>query len=272
MAEEEIIVEETETEESPDGEVAEQPEGETEETEEERVSELWGKVVPELADHIKDLSPEAREELLLKRLAAQSTGETAAKGTKEAGPSGQQTETPPVLEIPTFDPDGFLKGVESALETGNAEALSDAFRKQIQWNQAVMQVVNGAVQETRNDVQRLRKDVTDVRLPNDFRNAIPKVKGATEADITAARKLLEDGSAGNVSAALALAVFARNNEVESATLKRKPSEAASRKAKGIAASRHSGGNTSMGQPVPRIPMGQDDYKQMLREAEEANRK
>ena len=105
--------------------------------------------------------------------------------------------------------------------------------------------------------------IGSVCLSRQFRNAVANINGASEVDIPAAQKILDSGEAGTPEAAVSLAVFRRQTELAKRP-KPTPSETAKRKAGAVAASRQAGSSYRGGHPKQRIPQGEHDYAEMLK--------
>ncbi len=233
------------------------------------LQEQWNEVAPDLAEHIKDLSPEAREGILLKRLAAQSGGAPPDGDDPKVGVAteGQETRTPPVPDIPQIDSERFVSDVKQAFDDGDSKALGNSIAEVLRYVDGWTRLVGGAWKEAENKMAGLETKFTKATRPAIFRQALAGVRGAAEGDIAAAEAIMESGEATTPQAALSLAVFKRQNEL-AGTNKRKPGDDAKRRAQGVAASRSSGGSRQKGHPVQKIPQGEKGYAKLLEAAEE----
>jgi hypothetical protein len=247
--------------------VAEQPEAPIEEQPEDSNSNkaLWAQIAPELADSFEELSTEAREGILLRKL-AQTADAKATTEDGTAGPTDGKTDTQtPVVEIPNLDREALISNLKTAVDANDGESAVKMIDKVFEWSDATMRVVGGAQREMLEEMQRMREEFRGVTEPAKFSQAVARVPGAKETDIPKAKEYLKNGDAKTFDAALKLAVFDRNQAVAQG---KKPSESAQRRAGAVAASRASGGNRSIGSAVTRVPQNMNEMRALM-EAEEA---
>ena len=266
---------------APDGEAGReptpQPEGEAagEEQPQEEIPQepseleaLWNDALPELAGSRDSLTPEARDKLLLKRLAALSQSRPTT-GDQAEGPSptaGTEAEAPLVAELPTIDAQAQQAAIESAMENGDGVALAKVFTEQRAYVEGLGRLVHGSLKDQDEAIGALG---TEVRMPGQMREALPNVRGASEADMLAAMKLLASGEVKSPEVALKVATFNRQSELAAATEPTaSASEAARRKAKGLAASRLAGDSVRGSQPAREpIIVNQQQHAEAMRREE-----
>ena len=260
-----------ETQPPPAAEPGDAPEG-AEQPPEDESRKLWQEHLPELADSYDELSPEAREKLLLNRLAATtasgpSTGEESGKPESPAGEP--EARTPSTVQIPELGLDDFESSLAEELQD---RAAAQLIRRKIQILADFVQGMGGLVVRTLDDqkgtLAGFEKQLSGVTRPNSVREAIKAVPGATEADAASAVQLLESGEATSPEAAVKLAVFNRRAEVEKATPRGKASDEARRKAAALAAARRGGSSRRPGERAQRIPQGQDQLRQMFKDVQD----
>ena len=264
---------------APDGERNQEqptapPEGEATGEQEEQPQEpseldtLWNETLPELAGSRGELTPETREQLLITRLAAQPQS-TPTTGDQAEGPSptaGTDAGAPPVPELPTIDAQAQQAAIESAMENGDGVALAKVFADQRAYVEELGRLVHGSLRDQDQAIGALGQEV---RMPTEMREALPNVRGANEADLKAAMKLLTSGEVKSPEVALKVATFNRQSELAAAEEPRvSASEAARRKAQGLAASRLAGGSVRGSQPArQRIPVTQQQHAEDMRREE-----
>ncbi len=265
----EQVVEESQVEEA-QVEETETPETTEETVEPDPLAEKWQKVAPDIADAVGNLTPEERVGILLNRLAAQPAGAPPeGSDATAATPDGQKPQTPLAAEIPNLDPDALVAGFQEAVETNNGEQAGKLMGQALEWMRALGGVMSGAINENQDEMGKMRGLLTDATQPAEFRNAVPDVRSATEADIPAARTKLASGEAGTIEAALKLAVSDRDSELARAT--RTPGDDATRRAKGIGASRQAGPSRRAGEVKERIPVNSNEMAALMRKEEAAKK-
>ena len=94
------------------------------------------------------------------------------------------------------------------------------------------------------------------------------VKGASDADVVEAVKLMNEGGVKTATDALKLAVFNRLQAVEDAG--GGAAVTARRTAKGIAATRAAGTNRAAGTTAVRLPTSAEEFKEIMRKEEAEN--
>lgn len=269
MAEEATIdAPEAQTEEQPvEPDATTEPEAGDGETErDERVRELWGQALPELADNYTELTPEAREELVLKRLAALAQANGATEDTdSDTSTSPEKPGPPSVNEYPDPDLAAIEQAVTRAFDEGDAESLAELLKNVVGWVGETVRTVDGVI-------QGYDRDIRDIRLPNQTESALDSVPGAKREDIAKAVELLKKGEVRDPQTALKLAVFNRQTELAAASRPRRPvDEAARRKARAIEAD--AAARTGSPGDVPlRIPNNPQEERQFLEALEEASKK
>ena len=267
---EETITEEVQTEQLPDNqqEVTGEESQETTEQETSVNLEKWEKVAPELAGHIKDLSPEAREEILLERLAAKSADATSQNGSSqsEATAQGQEAQTPPAMQTPSIDPESIVNDIGTAIEDSDSAAAKRSMQQIIDYIAGTTSLVNEALTENQQEMAALRRNVSDVTTPAEFERLARTIEGVELSDIPSAIQIQQTQAGTSIEAALK---FAALNRYTSKNSKTKPpaGEDAKRKAAAIAASQQSGGPRAVGSQVGTIPMNEQGYRKMLEEDE-----
>lgn len=266
---EEVIEPETQEEvpavETPEGELpGDQPPAEDGDVDQPNPLALqWDAIVPELEGQYDNIDPGVREQLLLNRL----TETTAPKPTDAGAPNGQPGNVeptapiPPIVEVPAEVIRSADAKLAQAFADGDAQAFTAATNEK---NQAMMdymtrmgQLVGMALFEQQKEVRNVRSDLD---LPEQLAEALPKVRGATAGDIGVAKAILRQRGATTPEAALKLAVYQRLTANP-----RTPSEQARRTASAINANR---GATVRGGPTEmRIPTTAAGYAEMLRREE-----
>lgn len=263
---------------APDGEAgrepADQPEAEATGEQEELPQEpseldtLWNETLPELAGSRGELTPETREQLLITRLAAQPQSRPTT-GDQAEGPSPTaeaDAGAPPVAELPAIDAQAQQAAFAEALETGDGTALAKVFEEQRAYVEGLGRLVHGSLKDQDVAIGALGQEV---RMPNEMREALPNVRGANEADLKAAMKLLTSGEVKSAEVALKVATFNRQSELAAADEPRaSASEAATRKAKGLRASQLAGGSVRGSQPAREpIIVNQQQHAEAMRREE-----
>ena len=238
------------------------------EVQEDAAQALWAEAVPELAEHYQDLSPEHREEVLLRRLAANraaalSTEDAPARESSNGEPKSQEPSTYTVPE--PWNADEARTQIAAALDDDAAKVLVDVLKKHADYIHGYGRLVVGAIQESSGKLTGFEKQLLGVTRPGQLGALVAKVRGATTADVTAATALLESGVTSDMATAMKLAVY--NRESELVTAKTQPSVAAQRKAEALRAARASGTNRTAGGRQFRPPETENDYKELL-EAQE----
>lgn len=245
------------------GEQEEQPQGPSE------LDTLWNETLPELAGSRGELTPETREQLLITRLAAQpqSTLRTEDQADRPSSTTEADAEAPPVAELPTIDAQAQQAALEKAFEEQDASALVKVFAEQRAYVEELGRLVHGSLKDQDQVIGALGQEV---RMPKQMREALPNVRGANEADMVAAMKLMATGDVKSPEAALKVATFNRQSELAAATEPRvSASEAARHKAQGLAASRLAGGSVRGSQPARQpIPLTEEQLAAAM-EAEAA---
>lgn len=251
----------------PDG--AENENETTEVVEENPNAELLQEYLPELAANFGELSGEAQVNVLLQKLAAERASKTADGVASDEAPVGdsQVAGGPSARELPPIDRDAMRKAaVEYTGDETEADRLMTMFAPMIDYQEGVAQRTLDVSIETGQMVSTLRKDLSDVTVPNQLRALVNKVPGATDSHIPAAMQLLQDGVAGTPEAALGYAVF------RSQAVLQKSSKAATadgkRTAGAIAASNVGGPNRQGG--ATGVPLSAGMAK--ILEEQEAQRK
>jgi len=227
----------------------------------------WSELLPELANSREELSTEAREGILLERLAALTRGKQATSDDETNGeslPTDQRlvSDAPPVTEIPDVD----YERMTDALTDDLGEASANVITK-------FMKVLDGRIGGLAGlvvkSLDEYGGELTSYTRPQKLRAMLPGVPDATEPDIKAAVKLLSAGKVRSEEDALKLAVYNRQAEIGKAV--RKPSESARRKAGALAASRQSGDTRRSGRTTAqRIPESGNDMRALY--AADARRK
>lgn len=223
---------------------------------------MWEEIAPELASELNELSPEARERYLLKRLAAMQAAKAAnvdESAEDTTTDNGNKTARAPFVEIPTLDQEEIVSVATKAIEDGEVGDLANLLVKYHGYVKGMASLVNSALEEQDGKINQFAK-------PAQIRAVIGKVKGATEDDVASALKLLDSGDAGTPLAALKLAVLDRYAE----TSGREPSP--KRRAAGQRASLASATSRREGAPAIRIPTSPEEEKDAMRLEEEAARK
>ncbi len=256
-------IEDAQPEEGVQPEGAEQPE-EIKETPDDTGRELWGKAVPELADQFDKLEGSVRERILTQRLlAAQPAGEspTEVSSAKTDDPTeqGRQPAEPPATEVPEFDDRDIKARLVEALGEEEGSAVGGAIDHLMAWNKALGEVVISGFKGLRQDITESRSELTSYTRPQKIHALLPGVRGATEADVKAASRLMDSGEVTTELGALKLAVANRTAEVAEVV----PGPDAKKKAAALEASRDARGPRRGGQPGQKIPVGEKGYREML---------
>ena len=247
-----------------DGQAAAAPTETAAEVQEDAAQALWAEVVPELADAYQELSPAAREQVLLRRLAAKPaaalpTEDAPARESSNGEPKPQEPSTYTVPE--PWNADEARTQIAAALDDDAAKVLVDVLKKHADYIHGYGRLVVGAIQESSGKLTEFQKQLLGVTRPGQLGALIAKVRGATASDVPAATALLESGVTSDMTVAMKLAVY--NRESELVTAKTEPSAAAQRKAAALRAARASGANRAAGGREFRPPETENDYKQLL---------
>ncbi len=261
---EQVIEEEQQEELAPEAE-AEVQEEVQEELEEEALDdgqdELWNAAAPDLAESRADISPEALNRILLKKLAAKSTGDsTNGDNTNgQVASDGSESGTPPVWEMPTLDRDAVQRDFKEAIEEGDGEKAAALLGGVMDYQVKMSGLVSGALRAQTSEIVKITR-------PAQLRKAMTSVSGATESDIPRAQKLLDSGDAGNDLAAMRLAGAERREEIGSV----QPSGGAKHKAKGMMAAKQANRGQRGGAPVQKFPENEQDLVEIYKREAENN--
>lgn len=274
MSEENQVVDDDSQQAEPEPDTGQEPEAADQGGEDNALQEAWEQVAPDLAEHISDLSPEAREGILLKRLAAQTAG-AHPNGDQSQGDVADrdaQPQSPPAVDIPSYDPERLVAAAVQALDDGDSEAFGKVMREQFESVNAVIRMVGNAQSEMGVKMDEMGGTFTKAMRPAQFRKVLSDVQGAAESDFAAAESILDSGEAASATSALKLAVFNRQQDIS--VPQGRASDTARRKAAGVAADRLSGGPRTTGQAVTRIASTDDGSMRELlaKEAEAKNRR
>jgi len=247
-----------------DGQAAAAPTETAAEVQEDAAQALWAEVVPELADAYQELSPAAREQVLLRRLAAKPaaalpTEDAPARESSNGEPKPQEPSTYTVPE--PWNADEARTQIAAALDDDAAKVLVDVLKKHADYIHGYGRLVVGAIQESSGKLTEFQKQLLGVTRPGQLGALIAKVRGATASDVPAATALLESGVTSDMTVAMKLAVY--NRESELVTAKTEPSAAAQRKAAALRAARASGANRAAGGRQFKPPVSEADYKELL---------
>ena len=229
----------------PDG--AENQAETTETVEENPNAELLQEHLPELAANFNELSPDARVNVLLQKLAAQSASKTTDGAASNEAPAGdsQVASGPSARELPPVDREAIKKALVNHYgDEAEAGGLMAAFGLMADYQEGLARQTLDVAIETGQTVNKLRKDLSDVTVPNQMRALVAKVPGATEAHIPNAMQLLHDGTAGTPESALQLAVF--NSQAVLKKSSKTASEDGKKTAAALAASNLGGPNRQGG--------------------------
>lgn len=241
-----------------------EPEGEESEdqTEPSEAQLLWEKKNGDLGLNYKDLTPEQRELVALKRQTAQPGDRPAKEDSGKAASSTDAAEdqTPPVAQLPRIDTDAFRAQIIEATESMDGAAMAKTMLEAVQTTDSLAEVMLAALKEQDNVIASLR---ADIQRPGRFKDALSQVPGATEADFANAGKLLANGDVTSEVAALKLAAFDRQAEAASVKGSSAPARA-KRKANAITASSQSK-SASAGEPERRIPTNATQWEERLKE-------
>ena len=234
--------------------------------------ELWAKVAPDLADSIKDLSPEARERILLNRLAANAEQkDTPATSVKEVANDAPNAGGPSASEVPTLDYERMTKTLSDIVgEQEGPTMMKEIFDPTLRYVHGVAARVIEALGEYDKRFTEYEGKLSSFEQPRKFQSALPNVRGAVEADIAKAQQIYASGEAKTELAALKLAVYERQAELDKAKGAKPASEDARRRAQAIAASDHTGSSRKGGVPEYRIPTTVNDLADLMR-AEESRK-
>lgn len=232
---------------------------------------LWESGMPDLP--YDDIDPEARTRVLLKRLVAQaakpSAEPTDAEGVVEAGEARSQR---PVLKVPAIDSKALLAEVKRAVEEGDALGLTTLIQQHLEYTDGIGAMVADLLEGHEGRVKAVEKGLKDLSVPMQLRVVLPNVAGAVEADIPAARKLMESGEVKTAQTALKLAALDRQAEIEASATpkpKRSASEKAKIKAAAIQASKEGRPSPQMGGPaLPKIPRNAAEIAELLKQDEQ----
>lgn len=274
MSEDTQVVDEEVKQTEPEPDTGQEPKADDQGGEDNALQEAWEQVAPDLAEHIGDLSPEAREGILLKRLAAQAAG-AHPNGDKSQGDVADrdaQPQSPPAVDIPTYDPERLAAAAVQALDDGDSEAFGKVMRETFDTLNGVIRMVGNAQDEMGVKMDKMGGSFTKAMRPAQFRKVMSDVQGAAESDFAVAESILDSGDATTAISALKLAVFNRQQDIS--VPQGRASDTARRKAAGVAADRLSGGPRTTGQAVTRIASTDDGSMRDLltKEAEAKNRK
>lgn len=255
-------------------EVQEEPQENTEESTEETVeetveevqdngaSELWGEVVPELADEYSKLDGGTRENILLKRLQAKAQeAVVTAESSREAATNYQNPQPAAVSETSLPGTEAIQDAVQKAIDEGDSKALSTILNNQSTWMLAVAENLSNVVsgQDGR---------INDIVLPTRFQEVRDNVPGATDGDVREAMRLYKKGGFGDESTALKVAIFNRQTEVSSSQPKRTVDDEVRRKAKAMAASNMSNSGSPSGGVRQRLPETPEEIHEFMKRAQE----
>lgn len=243
--------------------VGEGTEVETPPVEVDESAELWKQVAPDMAEDIASLSPEARERILLKRLAAQPAGE-AATGIDPNGvvPTDSRKPTePPVPEIPSVDVDAMRQDLAATFGEQEAAVMVKWLEPSLNRANAQVALMAGAMREQDSLLKRFEATLRGVTLPSELKLASAKVPGAKDTDFAEAQRILDRGDAKTPEVALKLAVYERTAALAAG---KRPSDEAKRIAAAAAASRDSRGSVRHGAPAVHIPTSQGALEEMMR--------
>jgi len=205
---------------------------------------LWSQVEPNLADHIADMSPQAREQYLLRRLASGQSAARSAEDAEKTSGSGDSTDAEdagPVVDIPNIDPSAVARELRTAVEEADGEGVERSMLQMANYVHSMLALTDKALQEQSQVMGDLRGTVREISVPNKMRQLLKSdarlSQSATEGDIPEALRLLNDGEVKSERAALMLAAAQRNAEIgpKPKASKRTASEEARRKAKAQAA-------------------------------------
>lgn len=223
--------------------------------------ELWGEIVPELADEFDKLDVETRENILLKRLRAQAQvpGATTDSEDTDTATGPQKREPATVPEMSFLGAEAIQDAVQKAIDEGDANALSKVLMDQQTCMRnaydRMMVVLSG--HEGRIDEYLV--------LPTRFQAARDRVPGATDSDLAEALRLYKQGGFSDEVSALKVAVYDRQQELSAAQPKRTVDETAKRTAAAIAASRQSTTGAPKGGVHRQMPVGPDEERAFLQE-------
>lgn len=242
-----------------------------EDAKKEELRELFAEAVPEFASEYDELSPEAREKLLSKRLAALSTGESAQAGQvndETPGKTGQEPEKPPIAQPPPVDIEQMQKSLGEHFDPDQARVIMEVVGPTLRHANETASVLGGALLEAHGRLDNMDKGLSKVRAPIELQRALKEVPGATEADFPAAEELVKSGEVQSYKTALKVARSDREAELRSAKKTPTASASSKRAAAAIEASRAGGTSPDGGQTaVTRMPETQAELAALM-EAEE----
>ncbi len=224
----------------------------------------WDDIVPELAGQYADLTPAEREGHLMDRAAALAAGIAAtADSAEEVDTATETAEVPPQpspAEPPVLDVEHYHERILDGFgDKGMAGPVIDALDEMALYVQNMAVATLGIVEDQGPRLKKVESSVSDLHLPGKFNAALAQVAGATPADFNLAKEILKSGDAGNVKAAVELAVSRRPKT------KAKPvGDAANRRGRAIAAQRIASGGRGPGpkdtSQTQRLGEWQNEYR------------
>ena len=211
-------------------------------------AEIIRELFPELAGDWSELKPDVQRNVLIKALAAARASKATERGNSDEAlsESSQVASQPSARELPPVNRDAIRKSLVTFYgEDDEADAWMKALVDPLfAYVQGFGKQALDAIDESARTMKTFGQSLSSVTEPNQLRALVPRVPGATEAHIPAARKLLESGDATTMETALKLAVF-ETQSVRQASAN-EASEEARRRAAAMAAQGVNGPNVAGG--------------------------
>lgn len=167
--------------------------------------EAFAQALPEFADVYDKLDPDTRDALLKKALAnsLDESEEDSQPGKGETKPD--DVKTPKSFDIPNLNVDEFHSETVEMLESGGLDA---ALAKRFADRQSILlkhvQGLSGLVVDSIDEIRN------EAVVPVKWQQAVRKVSGATEDDVSQAQKLMKERGGTDMQTALELVVLRRS--------------------------------------------------------------
>jgi len=204
----------------------------------------------------------------LREMAASAQREPAKEDPpNEAVPNdGQTAAAPSPYDAPLLDVDAIKARLADSLGDDVAavvaeQTIAPLHQHILGWTGIVQQ----ALLQQDKTIKELKRQLSEQALPSRLAEALPKVPGATEADVKSAAELMRKGVVATEEAAIRLAVAYRQEKLNKA--KRTASPEARKRAKALAASPQATAGATPGTPQIKPPANALELAKLLREAE-----
>ena len=225
----------------------------------------WSEALPELADMYDKLTPDVRERLLAKRLAGLPAKSGTEADTEDEGKATSSTTTaraepPATPEVPPLDVDKLKADIVSAMEEDDHPALAGAVVKGVDYINGMARIVAGALVEVRSRIDEMENRS---RWNSELEDMLPKISGATPADIGPAAKLLGTKKVTDRGLALRYAMHERVAAEQRAKRGRQASPESKQKGAALKAQHAAGLGGSGGVAPLRRPRTPDEYAAVM---------